>query len=260
MILLIKLILAHLLGDFVFQSRSWVEAKESKRLKAWQLYVHALVHGGLVFLILYSFDSNSEAWKIAVWITAIHFIIDLAKVSFLASDKPKFWFFRKDRNGNPPEPDKITRWCFVIDQIAHFLTIYILWICFEHRDLPSEIFTNERWILLAACVVFLTQPIAILMQVLFSRWTTQMVDVEQESLENAGKYIGILERLFVFAFVITDHWQAIGFLMAAKSIFRFGYLQESKNRRLTEYVLIGTLMSFGIALLTGIIYLELIKK
>ena len=73
-----------------------------------------------------------------------------------------------------------------------------------------------------------------------------------DSLQDAGKYIGIMERLFVFAFILTDHWEAIGFLLAAKSIFRFGDLKESKERKLTEYVLIGTLLSFGMAVLIGL--------
>jgi hypothetical protein len=60
--------------------------------------------------------------------------------------------------------------------------------------------------------------------------------------------------MFVFAFVVTGNWEAIGFLLAAKSVFRFGDLKESKDRKLTEYVLIGTLISFGIAILVGVIY------
>ncbi|HLV52538.1 MAG TPA: hypothetical protein VKY29_00860, partial [Cryomorphaceae bacterium] len=49
-------------------------------------------------------------------------------------------------------------------------------------------------------------------------------------------------------------WAAIGFLMAAKSIFRFGDLTRAKDRRLTEYILIGTFLSFGIALAVGMLY------
>jgi hypothetical protein len=74
-----------------------------------------------------------------------------------------------------------------------------------------------------------------------------------DSLQNAGNYIGILERLFVFYFVISGHLEAVGFLLAAKSIFRFGDLKEAKDRKLTEYVLIGTLLSFGIAFLVGLL-------
>jgi len=49
-------------------------------------------------------------------------------------------------------------------------------------------------------------------------------------------------------------------LIAAKSVFRFGDLRESKNRKLTEYILIGTLLSFGIAIATGMAVLGLIKN
>ena len=40
MILFIKLVLAHLIGDFILQPASWVKAKEEFKLKAWQLYAH----------------------------------------------------------------------------------------------------------------------------------------------------------------------------------------------------------------------------
>ncbi|TVR27761.1 MAG: DUF3307 domain-containing protein, partial [Balneolaceae bacterium] len=39
--------------------------------------------------------------------------------------------------------------------------------------------------------------------------------------------------------------------LAAKSIFRFGDLTRSKDRKLTEYILVGTLLSFLIAIATG---------
>ncbi|MGN6801159.1 MAG: DUF3307 domain-containing protein, partial [Ginsengibacter sp.] len=42
MIILLKLLLAHLFADFIFQPASWVKAKEEKKLGAWQLYIHSL--------------------------------------------------------------------------------------------------------------------------------------------------------------------------------------------------------------------------
>ena len=86
---------------------------------------------------------------------------------------------------------------------------------------------------------------------IISIWTPESKNKKDDSLQNAGNYIGILERLFVFCFILTGHFEAIGFLLAAKSIFRFGDLKEAKDRKLTEYVLIGTLLSFGIAMATG---------
>lgn len=39
---------------------------------------------------------------------------------------------------------------------------------------------------------------------------------------------------------------AIGFLIAAKSVFRFGELSDRANRLEAEYITIGTLLSFAI--------------
>ena len=64
--------------------------------------------------------------------------------------------------------------------------------------------------------------------------------------------IGILERLLVFLFILLDRWEAIGLLIAAKSVFRFNDLKESNNRKWTEYILIGTLLSFGMAMAAGL--------
>ena len=47
--------------------------------------------------------------------------------------------------------------------------------------------------------------------------------------------------------------EGIGFLLAAKSIFRFGDLNKAQELRNTEYILIGTLTSFAIAISIGLI-------
>lgn len=58
-------------------------------------------------------------------------------------------------------------------------------------------------------------------------------------------------------FIIMGRWEAIGLLIGgAKSVFRFNDLKESNNRKLTEYILIGTLLSFGLAIITGIVYVS----
>ncbi len=85
-------------------------------------------------------------------------------------------------------------------------------------------------------------------------------DDDEKSLEHAGRYIGILERLFVFAFIVLNHWEAVGFLLAAKSVFRFGDLRDAHDIKLTEYILIGTLISFGIAILIAVSYQYLLSQ
>ena len=103
-------------------------------------------------------------------------------------------------------------------------------------------------------MVFLTRPVSIIMKTIFTKWNISKLTENNESLKDAGEYIGILERLLVFIFIIVNHWEAVGFLITAKSVFRFGDLKESKHRKLTEYILIGTLISFGIAIAVGLIF------
>ncbi len=67
-------------------------------------------------------------------------------------------------------------------------------------------------------------------------------------LTNGGRAIGQWERALIFLFVFIGQAGAVGILVAAKSIFRFGELMDRRNRMEAEYITIGTLMSFGMAL------------
>ena len=75
----------------------------------------------------------------------------------------------------------------------------------------------------------------------------------KDSLDKAGMYIGMFERVLVLIFVLTDQFEAIGFLIAAKSILRFSDRTEHKPRKQTEYVLIGTLISFTVTIVLGLL-------
>ncbi|HVZ96253.1 MAG TPA: DUF3307 domain-containing protein [Chitinophagaceae bacterium] len=231
MIILLKLFLAHLIGDFVLQPRSWVRAKEEKRLAAWQLYVHALIHGALSFLFVWNIDFLWWSLLIAV----IHLLIDAFKISFQKNNTKRILFFT--------------------DQALHLISIYLIWLLYAHISFSFAFLKDEKIILLITLLVFLTTPVSFAVRIFISRWTPDTDSGDDlTSLQSAGQYIGILERLLVFVFMIMNEWQAVGFLLAAKSVFRFGNLQEAHDRKLTEYILIGTLLSFGIAILTGIAY------
>jgi Protein of unknown function (DUF3307) len=231
MMLLLKLLLAHLIGDFLLQPKAWVKSKEDKKLGAWQLYVHVTIHGVLVLLLLW----NWQFWPLALVIMVVHLLIDAAKILLQTKNTKRAYFF--------------------LDQILHLLSIYIIW-QFYH-DFSFHFSINNRIILFFTAFFLLTLPTSMAIKMFIAKWTPDTVDSEEESLQSAGKYIGIFERLFVFAFIITNHWEAIGFLLAAKSVFRFGDLKEAKDRKLTEYILIGTLLSFGLSVLVGLIYMQL---
>lgn len=229
MIILIKLILAHFIGDFLLQPISWVDKKEQRKAKSFKLYIHVIIHGVLVLLVLWDF----QYWLLTLLLMVSHGIIDVVKLYAQKESNKSLWFF--------------------IDQVLHIMSILVLWILFFKPEMNLNTLVDDTsiWIY-AAAILFLSVVSGIMMRELMSGWAKVLDDSNEQSLSNAGKHIGMLERLFVFIFVVTGHWEAIGFLLAAKSVFRFGDLKESKDRKLTEYILIGTLLSFGIAIVTGL--------
>jgi len=72
---------------------------------------------------------------------------------------------------------------------------------------------------------------------------------------NAGRLIGILERILIFFFVLADQFTAIAFIIAAKGFARF---KELDQRQFAEYVLIGTLMSVVLAIISASLVKQLL--
>jgi len=230
MMLLIKLLLAHIIGDFFLQPEKWVKEKEAKKLKSPKLYLHIAIHFALLFLILW----DLSLWPVIIIVGFSHLIIDAVKLILQKKKNKRLFFF--------------------IDQILHVLVIIATYYVYTKTTLYFDDIFSEQHLLLITCLVFLTRPVSIIMKTIFTKWDITELTENNESLKDAGKYIGILERLLVFIFIITNHWEAVGFLITAKSVFRFGDLKKPKHRKLTEYILIGTLISFGIAIAVGLIF------
>ena len=148
---------------------------------------------------------------------------------------------------------------FFVDQILHFSSIVLVWHIFYQGYLNISFINEAKYWILISGLLFLTMPTSIIMKVIIAEWLPESDDESPKSLQNAGKYIGILERVLIFVFILTNHFEAVGFLLAAKSIFRFGDLKEAQDLKLTEYVLIGTLLSFGIAIVVSLMVSGLIK-
>ena len=227
MIVFVKLLLAHLIGDFILQPNSWVKDKEDKKHKSIYLYLHISLHFLLAWILV---GVQAFGWY-ALALAVLHGFIDFLKLHYQTSKTKRNWFS--------------------IDQCLHLVVLIAISLLYTKTTLELNNLGNTFWIVLTA-LILLTRPTSLIIKNIISVWTPENKS-KDKSLQNAGNYIGILERLFVFTFILTGHFEAIGFLLAAKSIFRFGDLKEAKDRKLTEYVLIGTLLSFGIALLIGLL-------
>lgn len=232
MIELVKLILAHLIGDFFLQSTYGITQKRVKKWRSAYLYWHSLVHFFLILLLFW----DLRVWPAALFIAVTHLIIDGIKLSYADSNSNRKWFFG--------------------DQIAHILVIGLSWILFFEQDIQ---FIGETYFWAAiAGLLFVTTPSAYIVQVILGKWDGVIEENPEQSLFMAGKTIGLLERILIYISILAGYMSVIGFMIAAKSIFRFGDLTRAKDRKLTEYILIGTLLSFLLAIAAGVVVAELL--
>ncbi len=85
-----------------------------------------------------------------------------------------------------------------------------------------------------------------------------VIDLPVIDLPRAGRYIGWLERFLILTAVLLQAPTAVGLVLAAKSVFRFGEI--SRNRQAAEYFLIGTLISVSEAVLVGLLVHWLLRS
>lgn len=236
-LLLLKFLTAHFLGDFVFQTRKMVQNKK----KPVYFFAHIAIHAFLLCVFLF----NDNMWWAIIFVVLFHALFDWLKLKLTKKIKIPV--------------------LFLVDQLLHILTITTVLIIFSTLRISFDFINQPEFWLILIAIVLVTQVTAVFIRILLSPYQnhkkiTPLNDTDQKVLFNAGKYIGILERLFIFGFVVANFWEGIGFLLAAKSIFRFGDLNNAKERHLTEYVLIGTFLSFGSAIVVGLIFNHVIKN
>lgn len=225
--ILLRLFLAHFIADYFLQTPKMVSQKMEKGFASPLLLVHVLAH--IVVSLLLVFDLKYAVP--VLMIGSAHYLIDIGKIYLSKFRESYLWYY--------------------LDQLMHFLVILIVWrLTSADVYLPQLPPGEHVWVVLLGFVV-LSQPTAITLRLFLARWTREL-NTEQ-NLSQAGTIIGLLERFLVLIFILSGNWEAIGFLIAAKSVFRFSDLKDAHSRQLTEYILIGTLSSFGIAVLVGLV-------
>jgi hypothetical protein len=75
----------------------------------------------------------------------------------------------------------------------------------------------------------------------------------------SSKYIGMLERILIFVFIVMNQWVGVGFLFAIKSVFIFGDSHKHTDNKPSEFYFLGTLLSFGIAIGIALAYQKLLN-
>lgn len=224
--LLIRLLIAHLLADFVFQTKKMVENKQ------W-FSKYMLLHIVIVYITTAVF---SGWWLLSGLIAIVHYITDGIKITFKNKGKIK------------------DSYLFIADQKIHFLVLLIVWAAYFSlfRNLYELVlipFTDYKWSLILLGYLFMTSPLGFLIG-LATRKLQQLGDNPEGKSDRNGFWIGVSERIIIFTFMLLEEYGAIGFLIAGKSIIRFSTKNEDKK---SEYVLLGTMLSYGVAIVTGIV-------
>lgn len=244
--------LAHLLTDFVFQTHRLVEQKRRGRLLAYSL--HGLTHYLAAVILVAFFIPGSglllRTHFVLLALTLIHLLIDFAKIRLTQ---------KTFINDGPV--------AYLSDQLLHFLSVALAagmlspsmrfadlaeWLG-QGRAIPS------RLLLVPAIyigVIFgggyliraLTRPLSESLKLNHS-------EKPGGAMQSAGLYIGWLERFLLLTALLMQSPGTAGLILAAKAIARY---PEFKSERFAEYFLIGTLLSFSLAVLGGAVLAKVV--
>lgn len=234
-LLSLQLYAAHLIADFLLQP-NWI-AKNKTSFRA--LGLHAAIHA----ITAYALVNISLNRTIAVGIlglAAIHVAIDFVKAKL----KTDGWI------------------AFLVDQAIHFVTVVLAavvvsatpWQAIEQS--AREFATNPHTYLFPGAYVALVFGGGYLVQKVTQSFLEAVEDTKRTlkpGLPNAGRYIGWVERILVLTFVLADVNEAVGFLLAVKALARYPEIKGDDEGHFTEYFLVGTLTSVGLALAGGLV-------
>lgn len=221
---LAALFLAHILADFVLQTNGMVATKRQPATMA--------AHGGIILGTATLATGTLSPWLAAL--AAAHLAIDLTKT---LSNRHGFW-------------------PFMADQAAHGVTLLALAL------LKPDLWASGLWsahppaaslMALTAGAILATRAGGFAIGLLMQPWS----DAIAVGLTGAGRTIGNLERGLIFLLILTGQTQNIGFLVAAKSVLRFGTVAD--DRKVSEYVIIGTLASVAWAIAAALLTTTLLN-
>lgn len=230
--ILIRLFMSHIIVDFIIQDDSWIQDKNENRWKSKKLYLHSILAGILAYIFV-------GIWKV-IWLPFLviitHTIIDGFKSK------------KKDNLKN-----------FIYDQLLHVIVLIFCWaMIFNYNFSDIEklfsfiINKIEFWILTFSYFIIFW-PTSILISKFTEPWQKYLNKSKYNGLKNAGLWIGRIERILILTFILYRHYEIIGFLIAAKSIFRLSPAYKSYSQKYIEYILLGTMLSFSIAIIIGLL-------
>lgn len=229
--ILLKLFLSHIITDFIFQPDAWVNDKKTNIWKSAKLYIHGCLAG----ILAYMFAGSWEILWLPLIVGVTHIVIDGYKSKF---------------------EENLT--IFLVDQVSHIIILILCWMVIIQYNLQDilkllrPIISSDKFLIYIFAYSLILWPSGKLMKRILSSINIKFEENIDTGYKNVGLWIGMIERILILTFVLQNNYQIIGFLFAAKSIFRHRY-NGLKNSQITiEYILLGTMLSFLIAIIIGL--------
>ncbi|GGP42851.1 hypothetical protein GCM10009347_08240 [Shewanella algicola] len=273
---LIPFLFIHIICDFYLQPDSWVEAKKAHTYRSPELYFHSLLHGvGLILpAMVLGIDWRSTVCLVVI-VAVTHFVIDLWKVTTPKGGKLAYFVI-----------DQALHVLVLVAIAFHVTDGASIEAVLTHEHFSDGVLVVFAYLLILKPTSIVIGAVLGKYPIENSAEDTSVnantsVNVDTMEANDAaadpvtavakvttaspvnagatnvsglvagGELIGYLERLLILTFTLVGSYAAVGFVLAAKSIFRFGELNQSANRSMTEYVLIGSLLSVVITTLIG---------
>jgi len=242
------LYLAHLLTDFVLQSDQMVANKKRGAALAYA------GHGVIFFVSASAFlgfaipglTPSPGFYASILGLTLVHLVIDWLKLRLVRSEIVE--------DGAA---------AFLADQAVHAFTVFLAAWLITHPPFWSLLAklhwaqsAIEKPLLVSVVYVgvifgggyvvrFLTKPL--------TKQDMSILGETSNEMQNAGMYIGWLERFVVLTALVLQSPATVGLILTAKTIVRY---PEMKSVRFAEYFLIGTLLSLSLGIAGGLILLK----
>ncbi|AJA49127.1 hypothetical protein CPAST_c30610 [Clostridium pasteurianum DSM 525 = ATCC 6013] len=111
--------------------------------------------------------------------------------------------------------------------------------------------TMVSWIF---ALLIIHKPSNIAISKLLAKYKPEINEDEKIKDNNAGRFIGTVERIIILIFISIGQYSAIGLVLTAKSIARYDRI--SKEKDFAEYYLLGTLISTFIVIVVSVVIRE----
>ena len=163
---MVRLLLAHCIGDFLLQSTTLCEKKKSiPALSGWGYQaLHALIYTATVYV----FIAEWQCWTLPLLVGGTHFACDVAKAFAEQRMTPPAGGQRGADEGNKPFIDRKKMMLFLLDQIFHLgVLVGVYFRLSGSLDLPPIIDWTAGGICALAYLVVL-KPTAVFIQIFFS--------------------------------------------------------------------------------------------